>query len=192
MVVQDQPGTVRRVGTNEMLAEALPLDTPMQLLWLLDGDLDAVRVREVADRIADSPLSVRLAGPRVRGARPYWLPHRERPVVEFSDAIETGSELHWADQHVLDTEFDVRSGVGWSLAAAATTSRTVAVSFLISHTVTDGQGMLAGLATALGPDRPPASLLRSPTRRADLADAIGAGGRAHAPGDVGDHDSDGA
>ncbi|WP_148310843.1 hypothetical protein [Nocardia brasiliensis] len=66
------------------------------------------------------------------------------------------------------------------MAAAATTSRTVAVSFLISHTVTDGQGMLAGLATALGPDRPPASLLRSPTRRADLADAIGAGGRAHA------------
>lgn len=174
-------GTSDRVtGADEsyLLAEDLfGLGAPIQFLWVFDRDPGEAALWRLRDQLAAGQLNRRVRRTRIPIARDRWI--RSDVVPELllgSSPIADDGIGEWMDERVRDSALRPADGEGWRLESTLTESGRRAVSLLVSHMISDGQGVYVALAAA----HAGTSVNTLPTReqtgggagiRADLADA---------------------
>ncbi|WP_207842498.1 hypothetical protein [Williamsia soli] len=142
----------RVTGADEsyLLAEDLfGLGAPIQFLWVFDrhpGEAALVRLR---DELAAGSLNRRVRRTRVPLARDRWVRHDEVPDLRCAPSPIADDEIGaWMDERVRGSALRPADGHGWQLDGAPTGSGGYALSLLVSHMVSDGQGVYAALAAA--------------------------------------------
>ncbi|GAA1457048.1 hypothetical protein [Williamsia maris] len=167
---------------GSLLMNRLGMQAPMQMLWFVEADVQRSRLDWFADELAAGPLGARLVSARVPGARPTWAASRLRPVVTVDPDVPVGDELVWADEQIgRFSEDDLRHGGGWRLSAAAVVDGTWVVSLVVSHTLADGQGVVAAADAAARGDRAHAVADTTGSHvGADVVDALTGGFAEHA------------
>lgn len=172
----------RVTGADEsyLLAEDLfGLGAPIQFLWIFDRDPGEAALRRLRDQLAAGPLNRRVRRTRVPIARDRWVRCDDVPDLGLGTSpIEDAGIGEWMDQRVRGSALRPAAGQGWKLEGTPTDSGRYAVSLLVSHMVSDGQGVYVALASAHAGTS--ANTLPTLTHtggaagiRADLADAAG-------------------
>ncbi|MBJ7288203.1 MAG: hypothetical protein JHC79_04775 [Williamsia sp.] len=172
----------RVTGNDEsyLLAQKLfGMSAPIQYCWILPEDPGETALFDLNDQLAQGILARRVADPRVPFARARWVRCDTAPRPRLETApVDDSSTSDWFDDRVRSTRLDPVSGYGWQLDAAPTSAGRYAVSLLVSHMTSDGQGIYRALAAAHAHSSrnplPPASAATGMTGlRADLTDAGG-------------------
>ncbi len=147
----------------------------MQFVWLVNTGVDRQRVEQVAESIASGPMGSQLVSPRMPLARPVWMPSAETGGASIDPApITAGTELVWADKQ-LRCDVDVRHTRGWRLSAVPVNDGTSVVSLVVSHALTDGQGMVAAVTAAVRDTAHDAPGRDRPSRFDDICDLVSGG-----------------
>lgn len=182
MAFREQGKVPVRVTGGSLLMNRLGMQAPMQMLWFVEADVARGRLDRFADELAAGPLGARLVSARVPGARPTWAASRLRPVVTVDPDVPVGDELSWADEQINRfSEDDLQHGGGWRLSAAAITDGSSVVSLVVSHTLADGQGVVAAADAAARGDRTHAITDATGSGvGADVVDALTGGFAEHA------------
>ncbi|MFI6170365.1 hypothetical protein ACIBCN_26530 [Nocardia sp. NPDC051052] len=127
-------------------------------------------------------MSRRLMPARVPGARPHWArSNHDYPLIIDRGPLPTTEVMAWAQRQIAPA-LDVIAGRGWVLSAIGLDNGESVVSLVVSHCVTDAQGMAAAVDLAVRSDLSQAIPdLPRPTLRADLADAANTSVRLRTP-----------
>lgn len=175
-------GFDRVTGPDESyhLAERLfGLSAPIQFLWVFTSDPGDAEVLRLRDQLSAGPLNRKVRYATVPFARDRWVRADDVPDVAIDDKpIGENDIASWLDTRVREGELAPAAGRGWRLDAARTRSGKLVLSLLVSHMISDGEGVYAALAAA----QAGTSQNRLPTRaetggwngrRADVVDAAG-------------------
>ncbi len=175
-------GFDRVTGPDESyhLAERLfGLSAPIQFLWVFTTDPGDSEVLRLRDQLSAGPLNRKVRRATVPFARDRWVRVDDVPDVAIDDKpIGDNDIASWLDTRVREGELAPAAGRGWRLDAARTRSGKLVLSLLVSHMISDGEGVYAALAAA----QAGTSQNRLPTRaetggrggrRADVVDAAG-------------------
>ena len=170
----------RLAGADEaylLSADLFGVGAPIQFSWVFDADSDpgAAAVTELRAALARGALNRAVARTRVPAARDRWV----RSVVDVSttgtEHIDAGEVANWLDRRLRAARLDPAEGSAWRLDDAVTADGRRVVSLLVSHMVTDGQGVYRALDAAtsgLGTDLPSGSSARGVRAiGVDIADA---------------------
>jgi hypothetical protein len=172
----------RVTGADEsyLLAEDLfGLGAPIQFLWVFDSDPGAAALTRLRDQLASGSLNRRVHRTRVPFARDRWVRAGVVPdLVLASSPIADDDVGAWMDGCVRRSALRPVDGHGWKLDGTPTTSGGYALSLLVSHMISDGQGIYAALAAAhagTSTNTLPTEQQASgwPGVRSDLVDAVG-------------------
>ncbi|MGJ0119135.1 hypothetical protein ACQ7HM_08010 [Williamsia sp. MIQD14] len=171
----------RVTGNDEsyLLAEQLfGLSAPIQFCWVLPRDPGSRALAELHAELSRGALSRRVVRARVPFARARWV-RSERPadVVVSADPVADADVAGWFDARVRSVRLDPVGGRGWELEAVALRSGRMAVSLLVSHMVSDGQGVYRALDAAVSATSRTTLASESAARgvgglRADAVDAV--------------------
>ncbi|MCX6468592.1 MAG: hypothetical protein NTW76_04670 [Corynebacteriales bacterium] len=142
----------RVTGNDEsyLLAEQLfGLSAPIQFCWVLPHEPGPRALADLHAELCRGPLSRKVVRSKVPFARDRWV-RSERPadVIVSSEAIDDADVAGWFDSRVRSVRLDPAGGRGWELEAVALRSGRMAVSLLVSHMVSDGQGVYRALDAA--------------------------------------------
>ncbi|MGU3292215.1 hypothetical protein [Williamsia sp. M5A3_1d] len=142
----------RVTGNDEsyLLAEQLfGLAAPIQLCWVLPRDPGTRALAALHAELSRGFLSRKVVEPRVPFARARWV-RSDSPadVVVSPEPIDDVDVADWFDRRVRTVRLDPVGGRGWELAAVGLRSGRMAVSLLVSHMVSDGQGVYRALDAA--------------------------------------------
>ncbi|MBF6332486.1 hypothetical protein [Nocardia transvalensis] len=175
--VAQAPVAVGRLAAEEAFAMPFMTSAPIQVAWWLRHPVDAERLDRLRRGLIEGPLSRRLVSARVPGARPYWSrSDHDYPLVVESGTIAAAEALRWVERQAT-TDLDLRAGRGWALAATELDNGESVASLVVSHAITDGQGMFAAIDLAARGDTSAAVPdLTPPSLGADLLDATKYGG----------------
>jgi hypothetical protein len=145
-------GSDRVTGPDEsyLLAERLfGLSAPIQFLWVFDSDPGVDAVLHLRDELAAGPLNRKVVRAKVPGARDRWVRVEEPPEVTISPVpIADDCIAEWMDARVRGGALAPADGRGWKLESARTSSGRLVVSLLVSHMISDGEGVYAALSAA--------------------------------------------
>jgi hypothetical protein len=145
-------GSDRVTGPDEsyFLAERLfGLSAPIQFLWVFDTDPGADAVVRLRDQLSSGPLNRKVLRTRVPGARDRWVRVEDRPEVVVDPVpIADNCVASWLDARVRGSALAPADGRGWKLEGARTESGKLVMSLLVSHMISDGEGVYAALAAA--------------------------------------------
>lgn len=142
----------RVAGADEsyLLAESnFGLSAPIQYLWIYATDPGANAVKGLRDQLAAGVLDRRVVRARVPLARHRWVRAHQIPDV-YTEARVIGDDdvSDWADTRLRMADLEPAAGAGWRLECAHTESGRLVLSLLVSHMITDGQGLYNALAAA--------------------------------------------
>ncbi|WP_280443980.1 hypothetical protein [Nocardia brasiliensis] len=172
---RDMPPAARVEGPG-LLFERTGIQMPIQVLWIVPHTIDPTQLAALADRIATGALGVRWTPARVPLARPVWTSSRLQPEISIGAEIAAGDQCRWADHEIATAQLDLRAGRGWRLAMAPVADGSSVVSLVVSHSITDGQGVIVAVDAATRGEPTPATTSR-PGVLDDLCDAVSAGAR---------------
>ncbi|MFI5783403.1 hypothetical protein [Nocardia sp. NPDC051570] len=163
---------VARLKAQEALAMPFMVSAPVQVAWWLRQPVDAERLDGLRRGLIDGPLSRRLVAARVPGARPYWSRSaHDYPVLAESAVTPATEALGWLERQAA-VELDLVAGRGWVLSATELDNGESVVSLVVSHAITDGQGIFAAIDLAADADSSQAAPdLAPPGLGADLLEA---------------------
>lgn len=142
----------RVTGADEsyLLAEDLfGLGAPIQFLWVFDRDPGEAALRRLRDQLAAGTLNRKVCRTRVPIARDRWVRCDVIPELHLGTSPIADEDVgEWVDDRVRGSALRPVSGDGWKLEGTPTESGKYAVSLLVSHMISDGQGVYAALAAA--------------------------------------------
>ena len=142
----------RVAGADEsyLLAENnFGLSAPIQYLWIYATDPGADAVTGLRDQLAAGVLDRRVVRARVPLARHRWVRAQQIPDVYTETRVIGDDEVSdWADTRLRMADLEPAAGAGWRLECAHTESGRLVLSLLVSHMITDGQGLYNALAAA--------------------------------------------
>ena len=145
-------GFDRVTGPDESyhLAERLfGLSAPIQFLWVFDSDPGVEAVIRLRDQLSAGQLNRKVRCATIPFARDRWVRADGGPDVVIDDeAIGDDDIASWLDARVREDELAPAAGRGWKLDAARTRSGKLVMSLLVSHMISDGEGVYAALAAA--------------------------------------------
>lgn len=150
-----------------------------------DTDPGADAVTELRLALARGPLNRAVSRTRVPAARDRWVRSAVSVIPTRTEHIADDEVSDWLDRRLRTARLDPAEGSAWRLDDAVTGDGRRVVSLLVSHMVTDGQGVYRALdaaAAGLAAELPPAGSARGVRAvRDDLTDAarqLGAAARA--------------
>ena len=182
--------TLRLAGADEsylLSADLFGLGAPIQFSWVFGADTDpgADAVTELRLALARGPLNRAVARTRVPAARDRWVRSAVSVIPTRTEHIGDDEVSDWLDRRLRTARLDPAEGSAWRLDDAVTGDGRRVVSLLVSHMVTDGQGVYRALdaaASGSAADLPPdGSAHGARAVRDDLTDAarqLGAAARA--------------
>ncbi|HEY9313170.1 hypothetical protein [Williamsia sp.] len=181
-----EAGRVGGADESYLLAEDLfGLGAPIQFMWVFDEDPGRAAIVRLRDELSCGRLDRRVLRTRVPFARDRWVRAGVVPGVDFGRAAVPDADIgEWLDERLRESALRPADGHGWKLDAVATDSGKYVVSLLVSHMLSDGQGLYAALAQAhaqVSTSNLPTAVQASGRKglRADLSDA---GGQVRAAG----------
>lgn len=144
--------TDRVTGADEsyLLAEDLfGLGAPIQFLWVFDRDPGEPALRTLRDELASGPLNRRVRRTWLPMARDRWIRSEEIGELALATAPIADDDIgEWMDGCVRHSALRPAAGRGWQLDGVPTESGKYALSLLVSHMISDGQGVYVALAAA--------------------------------------------
>ena len=172
--------TPRLAGADEsylLSADLFGLGAPIQFSWVFGADTDpgSGAVAELRLALARGPLNRAVARTRVPAARDRWVRSAVTVIPTRTENIADDEVSDWLDRRLRTARLDPAEGSAWRLDDAVTDDGRRVVSLLVSHMVTDGQGVYRALdaaASGLAADLPVAGTARGVRAiRDDIADA---------------------
>ncbi|RDI59626.1 hypothetical protein [Nocardia pseudobrasiliensis] len=141
-----------RLAVEEAFAMPFMTSAQMQVALWLRHPVEVSRLETLRRGLIEGPLSRRLVAARVPGARPYWSRSaHDYPVVVEDGTIPAAQAVRWVERQAA-TELDLHAGRGWVLSATDLDNGESVVSLVVSHAITDGQGMFAAIDLAARAD----------------------------------------
>ncbi|MCM6778735.1 hypothetical protein NDR87_35195 [Nocardia sp. CDC159] len=141
-----------RLAAAEAFAMPFMTSAQMQVAWWLRHPVEVSRLETLRRGLIEGPLSRRLVAARVPGARPYWSRSaHDYPVVVEDGTIPAAQAVQWVERQAV-TELDLYAGRGWVLSATDLDNGESVVSLVVSHAITDGQGISAAIDLAARAD----------------------------------------
>ncbi|MGV9680557.1 hypothetical protein ACWDSJ_35240 [Nocardia sp. NPDC003482] len=161
-----------RLKATEAVAMPFMVSAPIQTAWWLRGPLDRERLAALRQGLIDGPLTRRLVAARVPGARPYWSRSgHDYPIAVESAPRPAADAVRWLEERAA-VALDLASGRGWDLSATELDNGESLVSLLVSHAITDGQGLFTAIdLAARGDASQTAPEATTPGLARELADA---------------------
>ncbi|MFC8529803.1 hypothetical protein [Nocardia sp. NPDC057227] len=142
----------RVAGADEsyLLAERLfGMAAPIQYAWIFPAEPDPAALAGFGDQLAAGLLSRKVVPAVVPFARHRWVRSPHPPVLRIEpEPVPDGEIGAWADRTLRTADLDPAAGRGWQLVGTHTVSGKFVLSLLISHMVTDGQGLYNAFAAA--------------------------------------------
>ncbi|MEE4024261.1 hypothetical protein V1Y59_14340 [Gordonia sp. PKS22-38] len=148
---ETQQAIPRVTGADEsylMAEELLGMSAPIQYLWVFEDDPGPEAVDGLRHALATGSLHRAVRRTRIPVARHRWVASTEKPVPTPGETIDDSDIGTWADRCLRAAELRPVDGRGWQVDSAITDTGGRVVSLLVSHMITDGQGLYHALAEA--------------------------------------------
>lgn len=164
--------TLAYIDQGSFLAlRALGRGPIVQAVWVYDRGVNMTGLRRFRRNLANGLFGRRIERSALPFGRHHWVVDADPQSLDLSAQERPRSEVwNWADA-CLGTPIDPERGPGWRLAVQPLTDGGAAVSLVVSHSISDGHGLVIAVNDAvngvdrnLGYPQP-----RSRTRRAALA-----------------------
>jgi hypothetical protein len=121
----------------------------MQCLWLYNRNVDLDGLERMLERLAAISFNRLIEPSPLPWGRPRWVKPAVvlAPLEKGSEILPRSSLLRWANQHAR-TPIDPVNGPAWRMAVKQFDDGTTAVSFVGSHLILDGMGVLRAIEAA--------------------------------------------